>query len=105
MSHRQHAAVAVLVCGLAVPFVSGCATASSRARAAAVDDAYVTTRVKTALINDTEAFDPRIEVDTVKGVVTLSGRVQTKEQEAKAIALARGVQGVTDVKSTLQVQP
>jgi osmotically-inducible protein OsmY len=36
--------------------------------------------------------------------VTLSGRVNSKDDEAKAIALARTVKGVTDVKSTLQVQ-
>ena len=40
-----------------------------------------------------------------KGVVTLSGRVKAKAEEAKAIALARKIDGVTDVKSTLQVVP
>jgi hyperosmotically inducible periplasmic protein len=70
-----------------------------------IDDATVTTRVKTALLNDPEVGGLRIDVDTFKGVVTLSGRVKTKEEEAKAIALARRIGGVTDVKSTLQIQP
>ena len=47
----------------------------------------------------------RIDVDTFKGVVTLSGRVKTKEEEAKAMELARKIRGVTDVKSSLQIQP
>ena len=70
-----------------------------------IDDATITTRVKTALLNDPEVGGLRIDVDTFKGVVTLSGRVKTKNEEAKAVALARKIDGVSDVKSTLQVQP
>jgi hyperosmotically inducible periplasmic protein len=70
-----------------------------------IDDATITTRVKTALLNDPAVGGLRIDVDTFKGVVTLSGRVKTKEEEATAIELARKISGVTDVKSTLQIQP
>jgi hyperosmotically inducible protein len=70
-----------------------------------IDDATITTRVKTALLNDPDVGVLRIDVDTFKGVVTLSGRVKTKEEEAKAIALARKISDVADVKSTLQIQP
>ena len=70
-----------------------------------IDDATVTTRVKTSLLNDPVVGGLRIDVDTFKGVVTLSGRVKRKEEEAKAIALARKIGGVTDVKSALQIQP
>ena len=47
----------------------------------------------------------RIDVDTFKGVVTLSGRVKSQTEEQKAVAIARRTDGVTDVKSTLQVEP
>jgi len=70
-----------------------------------IDDATITTRVKTSLLNDPDIGGLRIDVDTFKGVVTLSGRVGTREQEAKAVALARKIGGVGEVKSTLQVQP
>lgn len=70
-----------------------------------MDDAVVTTRVKTIFINDPVIGAARIDVETFKGVVTLSGRVQSKEQEARAIELARTIRGATDVKSTLQIQP
>jgi osmotically-inducible protein OsmY len=70
-----------------------------------MDDGTVTVRVKTAFINDPVVGAARIDVDTFKGVVTLSGRVKSKDEEAKAIALARSVKGVTDVKSSLQIQP
>lgn len=69
-----------------------------------IDDATVTTRVKTAFINDPAIGGLKIDVDTFKGVVTLSGAVKSKDEEVKAIALARSIKGVTDVKSTLQIQ-
>ena len=105
MTRHRFLPLFLVVCALGFPTLPGCATAGPKPRPGAVEDATVTTRVKTALINDTEAFDPRIEVDTVKGAVTLSGRVRTKAQEEKAIQLARAVPGVTDVRSTLQIQP
>jgi osmotically-inducible protein OsmY len=70
-----------------------------------IDDATITTRVKTSLINEPNLDAGAIDVDTFKGLVTLSGRVKTAEQEQRAVALAKRVSGVSDVKSTLQVQP
>lgn len=70
-----------------------------------IDDAGITAQVKTALLNDPDVGGMRIDVDTSKGLVTLSGVVRTKDEESKAIAIARKVDGVRDVKSTLQVSP
>lgn len=70
-----------------------------------IDDAGITAQVKTALLNDPDVGGLRIDVDTSKGLVTLSGVVKSKDEEAKAIAIARKVDGVKDVKSTLQVSP
>ena len=69
-----------------------------------VDDATITTRVKTAFLNDPVIRAERIEVTTFKGVVTLAGRVSSKQEEEKAIAIARKIRGVTDVRSTLQIE-
>jgi osmotically-inducible protein OsmY len=68
-----------------------------------IDDATITARVKTSLLNDPDVGGLRIDVDTFKGVVTLSGSVKTEQEAQKAIALARRIDGVTDVRSTLQV--
>jgi osmotically-inducible protein OsmY len=70
-----------------------------------IDDATITTRVKTAFVNDPVVGSLRIDVDTFKGLVTLSGRVKSKDEEDKAIALARKTKGVTDVKSTVVIEP
>ena len=70
-----------------------------------IDDAGITVRVKTVFVNDPLVGAERIDVDTFKGVVTLSGRVKNKDLETKAIALALTIKGVTDVKSTLVIGP
>ena len=91
----------VLALALATPLTMACGKTAGET----IDDTTTTTRVKTSLLNDQQVGGLRIDVDTFKGVVTLSGRVRTKEEEAKAVALARKVGGVTDVKSSLQIQP
>ena len=70
-----------------------------------IDDTTTTTRVKTALLNDKAVGGLSIDVDTFKGVVTLSGRVKSQAEKAQAITLARRVDGVTEVKDALQVIP
>jgi len=76
---------------------------SAPAVGGAMDDANITARVKTVLLNDTQVVATKIEVSTAAGVVTLSGSVKSKADEARAIQVARTVTGVRDVKSTLVV--
>jgi hyperosmotically inducible periplasmic protein len=102
MKKYSYATVILLVLTLVTPLLL---SACGKSVGETIDDATITTRVKTALLNDPDVGGLRIDVDTFKGVVTLSGRVKTKEEEAKAVALAKKIGGVTDVKSTLQVQP
>jgi hyperosmotically inducible protein len=68
-----------------------------------IDDATITARVKTALLNSPNVSAMKIDVDTTKGVVTMSGVVASKAEEERAVQIARGIPGVRDVKSTLQV--
>jgi osmotically-inducible protein OsmY len=70
---------------------------------AATDDATITARVKAVLLNDTQVNATKIDVSSASGVVTISGSVRSKAEEARAIELARQVSGVKDVRSTLQV--
>jgi hyperosmotically inducible protein len=102
MRMRNHLTVAALVLVLLAPFTLA---ACGKTVGETIDDATITTRVKTALLNDPQIGGLRIDVDTYKGVVSLSGRVKSADEEAKAIAVARRVSGVSDVKSTLQVIP
>jgi len=81
------------------PRTSGAAGMSS------TEDAPITARVKTALLNDTQRNATKIDIVTANGVVTMSGTVRSKAEEQRAIQLARQVSGVKDVKSSLQVSP
>ena len=78
-------------------------TACGKTVGETIDDATITTRVKTAILNDPDLGGLRIDVDTFKGVVTLSGSVKSAAERDKAIVIARKINGVTDVKSTLQI--
>ncbi|HEY0876506.1 MAG TPA: BON domain-containing protein [Vicinamibacterales bacterium] len=98
-SRRMTALLAAVL--LVLPMLAACGKTVGET----IDDATITTRVKTAFINDPVVGAARIDVDTFKGVVTLSGRVKSKEEETKAIQLAKSIRGVVDVKSTLQIQP
>ena len=69
-----------------------------------IDDATITARVKTALLNDPQVGGLKIDVDTTVGVVTMSGIVKSRGEEQRAVQIARGIPGVKDVKSTLQLQ-
>jgi osmotically-inducible protein OsmY len=102
MQRQSRFSALLLALILIAPLLAG---ACGKTVGETIDDATVTTRVKTAFINDPLVGALRIDVDTFKGVVTLSGRVKSKEEEQKAIALARAVKGVTDVKSTLTIEP
>lgn len=70
-----------------------------------IDDTTITTRVKTAMLNDPAVGGMRIDVDTFKGVVTLSGRVKSDAERQQALEIAKRTSGVVEVKDALQVIP
>jgi len=80
-------------------------TACGKSVGETIDDSTITAQVKTSLLNDKDVGGLRIDVDTFKGIVTLSGAVKTAAERDKAVALARTIDGVKDVKSTLQIVP
>lgn len=66
-----------------------------------MDDATITGKVKAALLAEKGISGAGIEVDTTKGVVTLSGRVPDVAQIERAAQVARSVDGVTAVQNKL----
>lgn len=69
-----------------------------------VDDSVITTKVKTLLASDDFFKSLQIGVETYKGVVQLSGFVNSQQAADKAGQIARGVQGVNAVKNNLIVK-
>lgn len=90
---------------LAIVLIAPLTVACGKTVGETIDDTTITTRVKTSMLNDPAVGGLRIDVDTFKGVVTLSGRVKSQAEKDQAIALARKIDGVVDVKDALQIIP
>jgi len=83
----------------------GCAsTATSDSTGQYIDDTTITTKVKNALLADGAVKSTEISVQTVKGVVQLSGFVDTSDQKSAAEKDASAIAGVKDVTDDLIVK-
>jgi hyperosmotically inducible periplasmic protein len=69
----------------------------------AFDDSEITTKVKAAIFSEPGLKSLQISVDTVKGVVTLSGSVDSPANSDKAKSLAAAVAGVKEINNKLIV--
>lgn len=70
-----------------------------------VKDSVITTKVKAMLADEKMSSLAHIRVDTDrKGAVVLSGTSRTQEDADKAVAIARETEGVTSVKSNIQIK-
>ena len=63
----------------------------------AVNDAWITTKVKSELATTKGVKSMDVTVKTVDGVVTLTGVLPTRNAVNKAVAVAKSVKGVKDV--------
>lgn len=68
-----------------------------------ITDAWITTKVKADLLATEDVAGTDIDVDTVDGVVTLTGTVESQAEADKAESVAAGIEGVTQVDSRLTV--
>jgi osmotically-inducible protein OsmY len=71
---------------------------------AVVADSVITTKVKADIFKEPELKSMAIHVETEKGVVMLSGFVDSKADADKAVRLAKSVEGVSSVKSAIKVK-
>jgi hyperosmotically inducible protein len=62
-----------------------------------LDDSVITVKVKSALLSDPRTKGNQIAVTTNKGVVQLSGFVDSADDQARAAVVARNVEGVQSV--------
>ena len=98
-------AAAILVAVLLGSAFAGCSsTPTQQATGQAIDDGVVTAKVKAALVQDPVTKAHEITVETFKGTVQLSGFVESDEARARAVELAKDVDGVKQVKDALEVR-
>lgn len=87
-----------------VAFMSGCTSMTGSSAGQNVDDSTITASVKTKLASEKLSTLTRVEVDTVRAVVSLNGVVESSETRSRVESLVRQVDGVKGVNNNLQVQ-
>jgi osmotically-inducible protein OsmY len=85
-------------------FVACASTSKQESTGEYVDDSVITTKVKSLLAADDFLKSFQIGVETYKGVVQLSGFVNSQQAVDKAIQISRSVKGVTSVRNDLIVK-
>jgi len=68
-------------------------------------DSWITTKTKIALITSEDVHAMDVNVDTVEGMVTLHGKVQSEQAKQTATSVSREIEGVRSVRNFLQVVP
>ena len=95
----------LVVVGLLAAPVTGCSSTSTRESTGEyVDDAAISTKVRAELIGDKDLNVFQIDVTTFKGVVQLSGFVNSASAKARAGSVAESVPGVKEVHNNLIVK-
>jgi len=100
--HRIMKFLACLV--LATSFMACASTRTHEGTGEYVDDTAITTKVKAAIFSESTLKTMQINVKTFKGIVQLSGFVNSEQSVTKAGEVARGVNGVVSVKNDLIVK-
>ena len=101
----KRTSIGSLVFFLVVLIFVGCASTTKQSSTGEyIDDSVITTKVKTLLAGDDFLKSFRISVETYKGVVQLSGFVNTQDAADKAGQIARSVKGVQSVNNDLIVK-
>jgi osmotically-inducible protein OsmY len=84
----------------------GCAsTRAHESTGEYLDDSAITLKVKSAILGDETLKSSEINVETFKGVVQLSGFVNSQTDINHAVVVANNVNGVTSVKNDMQLKP
>lgn len=95
----------LIAIALVVAMVAGCAgTGTRESTGEYIDDASITTRVKARFVQDEQISALRINVETFRGSVQLSGFANTEAERLRAVELARSVPGVKEVKDDIRLK-
>jgi len=83
----------------------GCASTSTHEGTGEyIDDTVITGKVKSAILDEPSLKSAEINVETFKGVVQLSGFVNSRSDINKAAEIARSVKGVKSVKDDMRLK-
>lgn len=99
-------ALAITLTAVVLLSTAGCAvTRGQETVGAYIDDATITTQIKGRMVENTSVDAASIKVETLNGVVILSGFAKSGTERATAETIARGVNGVKSVRNEVAVRP
>jgi hyperosmotically inducible protein len=102
---KQLKRISAFVAAAMFTVIVGCAgTAKQEATGEYIDDSVITTKVKAAILEEPALKVAEINVETFKGVVQLSGFVTSQSNMAKAVQVARNVNGVKSVRDDMRLK-
>ena len=94
------------VMAVALLTTTGCAVSrGQQSTGAYIDDATITTQVKSRMLENPQVAGTSISVETLNGTVMLSGFAKNANEKATAERIARDVNGVKSVKNEIAVRP
>lgn len=98
--------LAAIMTAAALLTATGCAVGRGQETAGAyVDDTGITTLVKTRMLESKLVAGTSISVETLNGVVMLSGFAKSSTEKAEAERIARGVKNVKSVRNEIAIRP
>jgi len=98
--------LAAMVSAVALLTVSGCAvTRDQQTVGAYIDDATITAQIKSRFFENKEVAGTSISVETLNGIVLLSGFAKSLTEKVTAESIARKVNGVRSVRNEIVIQP
>lgn len=103
MKRKQFTQI-VLAAMMALVLAACAGTSKQESTGEYIDDTILTTRVKTALLNDPLVSGLAVNIETYKGTVQLSGFVKSVAERNRAVDLARGVKGIRQVKNDILIR-
>ncbi len=104
MKTRRWVVACLALIMLSAVFAACASTSKQSSTGEYVDDSVITTKVKSLLAADDFLKSFRIGVETYKGVVQLSGFVNSQAAVDKAVGIAKSVQGINSVKNDLIIK-
>lgn len=95
----------LILAGFLAASMAACSSSpTSESTGEYVDDVVISSKVRAQLLDDKDLNITQISVETYKGVVQLSGFVDTPAAKNRATGVAAGVSGVTEVRNNLIVK-
>ncbi len=98
--------LAIAMTAVVMLTATGCAVSRGQETVGAyIDDAGITTLIKSRFVENKQVDAAAIGVETLNGTVMLSGFAKSTAERNTAESIARGVNGVKSVRNEIAIRP